>query len=255
MYRGRRGFAETAFDELFSTESQRNMTPTIRPLGDSAAIVKWAGIDDAAICRAVKRIAAALSDYPASYDGSEFDSIVPAFQSVTVHFCPSRMSFSDAVQKIEKTLLHVESNPETAPRQIEIPVCFDAMFAPDLAEVALAQSLSPDELIHRFCSAEYFVRMIGFSPGFPYLSGLPQELATPRRSSPRLKVPQGSVAIGGSQAGIYSQETPGGWNIIGRTPVRLFRAELSQPCLLTAGDQVRFQPIHADQFHKWQDEQ
>lgn len=165
------------------------------------------------------------------------------------------MSFSDVVQTIEKVLLDAESTPEASPRLIELPVCFDAKLAPDIGEVAETHGLSPDELVRRFCAAEYFVRMIGFSPGFPYLSGLPLELATPRRSSPRLKVPQGSVAIGGGQAGIYSQETPGGWNVIGRTPVRLFRAELSQPCLLTAGDQVRFLQIHAEQFDKWQDEQ
>jgi inhibitor of KinA len=231
------------------------MTPSIRPLGDSAALIKWDGADDVMICRAVSQITAALIHNAKANQEVGFSSIVPAFQSVTVHFCPSRLSFSNAVRTIERALLDAESIPEISPRRIEIPVCFDGVFAPDLAEVAEAHHLSPAELVHRFCGAEYFVRMIGFSPGFPYLSGLPQELATPRRSSPRLKVPLGSVAIGGSQAGIYSQETPGGWNIIGRTPLRLFRAELSQPCLLTAGDQVRFLPIHAEQFHKWQDEQ
>jgi inhibitor of KinA len=255
MCRERRDFAEATFGDFFSTESQRNMTPSIRPLGDSAAIVTWTGINDTEIYRAVRQILAALNQNTEANNDGGFSSIVPAFQSVTVHFCPSRLSFSDAARTLEKVLLDAEIRSEITPRRIEIPVCFDLVFAADLAEIAESHGLSPGELIHRFCGAEYFVRMIGFSPGFPYLSGLPKELATPRRSSPRLKVPQGSVAIGGSQAGIYSQETPGGWNIIGRTPVRLFQAEHSQPCLLTAGDQVRFFPIHADQFHKWQDEQ
>ena len=255
MCRERRDFAETAFSAHFSLESQRNMTPSIRPLGDSAAIVKWIGADNAEICRAVRKLTAAFHHTvgPASANG--LSCVVPAFTSITVHYCPIRTSFPDVARIIENAWLHAESSPAGTATQIEIPVCFEASFAPDLAEVGEAHGLTPEDVIQRFCRAEYSVRMIGFSPGFPYLSGLPPELATPRRSSPRIKVPKGSVAIGGSQAGIYSQETPGGWNIIGRTPLRTFRAELSQPCLLTAGDEVRFLRIHADQFHKWQDEQ
>lgn len=243
----------TFLDDPLSTEGRRKMTPFIRPLGDSAAIVKWEDAEDAEICRAVRQVTKALGEAFAS-GVSEFEAIVPAFQSLTVHFCPCRTRYSDVVQAIEKALL-VSSDFNVTARCVEIPVCFDAMFAPDLAEVALTHQLTPDELIHRFCSAEYSVRMIGFSPGFPYLSGLPAELATPRRVSPRLTVSQGSVAIGGRQAGIYPQETPGGWSIVGRTPLILFRAERLQPCLLTAGDQVRFFPIRVDQFQKWQDEQ
>ena len=239
----------------FSTESQSNMTPTIRPLGDSAAIVLWAGNEDAEICQTISQITAALGYAAPSISSVGFTSVVPAFHSITVHYCPSGMSFKEAASIIEQAMRHAENNPRGTSNRIEIPVCFDTSVASDLKEVAEVHGLSPEDVIQLFCGAEYSVRMIGFSPGFPYLSGLPPELATPRRSSPRLKVPQGSVAIGGSQAGIYSQETPGGWNIIGRTPLRLFRAEHSQPCLLTAGDQVRFLPIHADQFHKWQDEQ
>ena len=255
MCRERRDFAETAFGDLFSTERQRNMTPSIRPLGDSAAIVKWTGADDAEICRAVRKLTAAFHHTvgPDSADG--LSCVVPAYSSITVHYCPNRTSFPEVARIIENALLQAESSPAVTATQIEIPVCFDTISAPDLDEVAEAHGLSAEEVIQRFCSAEYSVRMIGFSPGFPYLSGLPSELSTPRKRSPRLKVPQGSVAIGGSQAGIYSQETPGGWNIIGRTPRQLFRAELSQPCLLTAGDQVRFLPINVDQFNKWQDEQ
>lgn len=231
------------------------MSTSIRPLGDSAAIVKWTGAEDAEICRAVRQLTVALGHATTSGSTSRFTSIVPAFQSITVHFCPSGMSFNEAASIIEQAMRHAHSNPQATSSRIEIPVCFDDSLAPDLADVATLHGLTPEDVIRRFCSGEYLVRMIGFSPGFPYLSGLPQELATPRRSSPRIKVPQGSVAIGGSQAGIYSQETPGGWNIIGRTPRRLFRAELSQPCLLAAGDQVQFFPIHADEFQRWQDEQ
>ncbi|MFO1002362.1 MAG: 5-oxoprolinase subunit PxpB [Planctomycetaceae bacterium] len=231
------------------------MTPSIRPLGDSAAIVKWTGADDGEIDRAVRQAIAALSHTPARESGDRFESVVPAFDSITVHYSPSRLAFREVAGIIEQAMQYAESKPPVASNRIEIPVCFDLTLAPDLVELATTHGLLPEDVIQRFCSVEYSVRMIGFSPGFPYLSGLPQELATPRRTSPRLKVPPGSVAIGGRQAGIYSQETPGGWNIIGRTPRRLFRAELSQPCLLTAGDQVQFLPIRADEFHNWRDEQ
>ncbi|RLS77858.1 MAG: 5-oxoprolinase subunit PxpB [Planctomycetota bacterium] len=231
------------------------MMPSIRPLGDSAAIIHWSSADDAVISRSVRQLAHVLSAFGTLDSTSHFTAVVPAFTSITVHFCLSRMSFQQAARIIEQALGRTEDLPAGAPALVRIPVCFDELFAPDLAEVAERHQLEWDEVIRRFSDAEYSVRMIGFSPGFPYLSGLPTELATPRRSSPRLKVPLGSVAIGGTQAGIYSQETPGGWNIIGRTPLSLFRAELARPCLLTAGDQVCFVPISAEEFHRWQDEQ
>jgi inhibitor of KinA len=231
------------------------MMPSIRPLGDSAVIIHWSNADDAEISRSVRQLTHVLNACGTADSTSRFTAVVPAFKSITVHFCMSRMSFQQAARLIEQALSQSEDVPAGAPALIKIPVCFDELFAPDLGDVAGRHQLERDEVIRRFCNAEYSVRMIGFSPGFPYLSGLPTELATPRRSSPRLKVPRGSVAIGGTQAGIYSQETPGGWNIIGRTPLGLFRAEQPRPCLLTAGDQVRFVPICAEEFHRWQDEQ
>lgn len=229
--------------------------PSIRPLGDSAVIIHWSSADDAVISRSVRQLTHVLNAFGTSDSAACFTAVVPAFTSITVHFCLSRMSFLQAARIIEQALSRTEDLRAGPPAFIDIPVCFHELFAPDLADVAGRQQLECDEVLRRFCDAEYSVRMIGFSPGFPYLSGLPTELATPRRNSPRLKVPRGSVAIGGTQAGIYSQETPGGWNIIGRTPLSLFSAELTRPCLLTAGDQVRFVPISVEEFHRWQDEQ
>ena len=231
------------------------MMPSIRPLGDSAVIIQWSSADDADISRSVRQLTDLLNAFGPSDSTSRFTAVVPAYTSITVHFCLSRMSFQQAARIIEQGLSRTEDLLAGAPALIEIPVCFDEVFAPDLADVAGRHHLKRDEVIRRFSDAEYSVRMLGFSPGFPYLSGLPTELATPRRSSPRLKVPRGSVAIGGAQAGIYSQETPGGWHIIGRTPLSLFRAELARPCLLMAGDQVRFVPMSAEEFQRWQDEQ
>ena len=132
-----------------------------------------------------------------------------------------------------------------------MPVCYDPQFALDLETVAQHCDLSPNEIVERHAAARYQVRCVGFIPGFPYLSGLPSTLATPRRATPRTAVPAGSVAIGGGQTGIYPLVSPGGWNIIGRTPLRLFDVEREPAVLLAAGDRVRFVAITPEEFAQW----
>jgi KipI family sensor histidine kinase inhibitor len=129
---------------------------------------------------------------------------------------------------------------------IEIPVCYGGDCGPDLAEVAAHVGLHCDEVIARHSAAEYRVAMLGFAPGFPYLFGLDASLHLPRRASPRTRVPAGSVAIGGAQTGIYPRELPGGWQIIGRTPLTLFDPARDPPALLAPGQRVRFKVIEAD---------
>jgi inhibitor of KinA len=131
-----------------------------------------------------------------------------------------------------------------------VPVCYDRDFAVDLDEVATRSRLMPAEVVSRHASASYRVACVGFTPGFPYLSGLPNELATPRRLTPRKLVAAGSVGIGGNQTGIYPQDSPGGWNIIGRTPLRLFDPSEVPPSLFVIGDTVRFRQITRDEFEQ-----
>jgi inhibitor of KinA len=131
---------------------------------------------------------------------------------------------------------------------IEIPVCYDPEFALDIDDVARRANISPSEVIRLYSAAEYRVACIGFVPGFPFLTGLPKELATPRRDVPRKEIPPGSVGIGGAQTGIYPLRSPGGWNLIGRTPLRLFDPEKNPPTLLRAGGHVRFRTITRDEF-------
>lgn len=131
---------------------------------------------------------------------------------------------------------------------IEIPVCYDPQYALDLDEISHHVGLSAEAVIALHTNSAYRVHCVGFTPGFPYLSGLPPELSTPRRSVPRKQVPAGSIAIGGNQAGIYPATSPGGWNIIGRTPLCLFRPHKNPPALLCAGDLVRFRAIERDEF-------
>jgi len=167
----------------------------------------------------------------------------PAYASVLVEFDPRRHSHPE-MEALIREILSAEAPPEAAaPRTIEIPVRYGGDFGPDLVDVAALIGISPERVVELHSSVLYLVHFLGFSPGFPYLGGLPRELATPRLQSPRKLVPAGSVAIGGSQTGVYPMESPGGWRIIGRTPLRLFDAMASPPALLATGDRVRFIPI------------
>lgn len=141
---------------------------------------------------------------------------------------------------------HISANKNI----IEIPVCYDDEYGLDLNEMAQYHQTTKEEIIRIHTGNLYHVFMMGFSPGFPYMGILPDSIATPRKNQPRLKVPAGSVGIAGNQTGIYPSESPGGWNIIGRTPLKLFDKEKSQPFLLNTGDTIKFIPISKKQFEE-----
>jgi KipI family sensor histidine kinase inhibitor len=167
----------------------------------------------------------------------------PAHASIVLVVDP-RAATPEAVESAVRETLHAADDLELPePRLVEIPVCYEPPYALDLEDVSRRAGLSIDEVVRLHSEATYRVDFLGFAPGFPYLSGLDGRLATPRRTEPRIRIPAGSVAIAGSQAGIYPVEIPGGWNVVGRTPLRLF-----PPALLAVGDRVRFVPIAADAF-------
>ena len=193
-------------------------------MGDAGVLVALADPSD--VFTAYRRLAAARLP--------EVRDLVPAATSVLVVFEDGReLDESAIVAALEREA----PEPETAPRLVEVPVRYDGR---DLADIARRASTSPDELAARHAAAEYVVAFIGFRPGFPYLRGLPPELATPRLATPRPRVPAGSVAIGASWSGIYPAATPGGWNLIGTTDVVLFDVERNPPAVLAPGDRVRF---------------
>lgn len=173
---------------------------------------------------------------------------VPAFTTVAVHYDPLRAPFAKASALVSALLRDVSPAPLSESPPVEIPVCYGGDIGPDLAFVAEHAKLTPDEVVRIHAGGDYRVYMIGFTPGFPFLGGLPEQIATPRRSSPRVAVPAGSVAIGGKQTGVYSIESPGGWQIIGRTRLALFRPELNPPTLLRMSQRVRFRPISRPEF-------
>lgn len=175
--------------------------------------------------------------------------VTPAYTTLVLSFDPHRLD-ADRLRELVLAALETEPETESAPtaRTVEIPVCYEPECAPDLEEVAAMHKLSAKEVIAVHAGADYVVRFFGFSPGFPYLSGLPDRLRTPRLERPRIRVPAGSVAIAGSQAGIYPSATPGGWRLLGRTPLRLFDPDRGEPSLLAIGDRVRFVPISLARF-------
>jgi inhibitor of KinA len=172
----------------------------------------------------------------------------PAYASLLVDFDPLRLTHAELSARVRELLGTAPLNVDTPARTITIPVCYDAEFGPDLADVAAHHGISIDEVIRLHTSPTYLVYFLGFSPGFAYLGGLPAQLRTPRLATPRIRVPAGSVAIAADQTGVYPFESPGGWRILGRTPLRMFDASANPPTLLQPGDQVRFSAIDRSSF-------
>ena len=178
---------------------------------------------------------------------------VPAYASVLLRFDPQQWPGGDPHQLIQAAACAILDEPALfviAPRELVIPVCYGGEHGPDLAEVATHCRLDVETVIARHTAADYRVAMLGFAPGFPYLLGLDPQLAVPRRTNPRQRVPAGSVAIGGSQTGIYPETLPGGWQLIGRTSLRLFDITAETPSLFAPGDRVRFRAIDEDSFYQ-----
>lgn len=173
---------------------------------------------------------------------------IPAYCSLTIQYDPKLLSFAQLSKSIEDLIAAPTDQVERNTRKLDIPVCYDPEFGLDLEAICRDKDISPDRLIEEHTKPDYRVYMLGFLPGFVYLGKLPNTLACKRRSDPRLRVPQQSVAIAGEQTGIYPSEAPGGWNIIGRTPLPLIEPDKPEPFLFRAGDLVRFRSVDKDQF-------
>lgn len=174
----------------------------------------------------------------------------PAYCSLLIKFDPRQWRHENLGKKLRKYLSQLEKVELPKPRQVEIPVCYGGEFGPDLGEVAALHQITPEQVIELHSSATYLVYFLGFVPGFAYLGELPQELATPRLATPRKRVPAGSVGIAGNQTGVYPFETPGGWRLLGRTPLAMFRTDREGLSLLSLGDRVRFVPVSRERFAK-----
>ena len=216
---------------------------TIEPLGDCALIIHFAKIIHPELNQHIHALAKQIRITQA-YGISD---IVPSYQTLAVFYRPEKIGFE--VLRDLVTNCNAEINVQTfQSRQIEIPVCYQHDYAPDLVLLAEHCQLTTEQVIERHSQTNYAVYFLGFKPGFAYLGDLDSSLHMPRKNTPRLNVPAGSVGIGGAQTGIYPQTTPGGWQIIGRTPLPLFNPSQGSPCLLQPGDTVRFVPISQQEF-------
>jgi inhibitor of KinA len=226
----------------------------LEPLGDSAVLATLGpGIGSATFASVL-----GLAEAIVAAHRRGITDVVPAYDTVAAFYDPAQFSESsaDAYQEVCRFLESCAARakaavpaPET--RVLEIPVCYGGDFGPDLGRVAEHCRLSESEVVSMHAGADYVVHAIGFTPGFPYLGGLPAPLSTPRRDTPRAHVPAGSVAIGGPQTGVYPVDSPGGWQILGRTPMALFRPREQPSALLKPGDRVRFRAIPASDFESW----
>jgi KipI family sensor histidine kinase inhibitor len=175
-------------------------------------------------------------------------NVHPAYCSVLIDFDALKISHDELEALLRRHLAALDEIDVPEARLVEIPVCYTGDFGPDLNDVARAHKITSDQLIELHSSPIYTVYFLGFVPGFAYLDGLPERLATARLATPRRSVPRGSVGIAGGQTGIYPFEVPGGWNLIGRTPLEMFRADRVEMSLLAIGDQVRFTAISEERF-------
>lgn len=172
----------------------------------------------------------------------------PAYSSLLIKFDPLRLDHDKLQSRLIPYLSRLDREPLPAPREVEIPVCYGGEFGPDLTDVAQMHGMTAAQVIELHSSPIYVVYFLGFAPGFGYLGGLPAALTSARLETPRAKVPQGSVGIGGNQTGVYPFSTPGGWRLIGRTPVAMFRRDANPMSLLQIGDHVRFRAISESEF-------
>lgn len=226
------------------------------PLGDSAVTVQFGNQITEEIQKQIRDISAYLDECPPKW----MIEYVPAFTTVTFYYDLifvlavreadgyNEIAFETVCKWIQQLLSQIEKTDQSEARRVEIPVCYGGEFGPDLDFVANYNQLTPEEVIDYHSAGNYTVYMIGFAPGFPYIGGLDEKISAPRRKTPRLAIPSGSVGIAGKQTGIYSIQTPGGWQIIGQTPLKLFRPHLEQPSLLKAGDQLTFKAISPEEF-------
>lgn len=212
---------------------------TYKPLGSIAVLINWPKSIDRDILKNIQlfrhKIHADMGEYVLE--------TVPAYNSLTVFFDTTKIKYSSVVKDLKEIYDSKDQKVLSVSRIWKIPVCYEDEFGVDLGKLAKAKKLTKEKIIALHTEPLYDIYFIGFLPGFLYLGGLPEVLAYPRKAKPRLKINQGDVAIAGNQTGIYPRVSPGGWNIIGNSPLRFFDVEAFPPCFAVAGDKLKFSSI------------
>ena len=220
--------------------------PRYRIAGDRGLLVEYGDRIDLAINRKVRSMAVLLDQSPPN----GIIEVIPTYRSLLIVYDPvatEPKTIRTSLETLEERLADIEIPP---PQTVEIPVCYGGEFGPDIGFVAESHDLTEGAVIDIHSAAEYPIYMIGFTPGFPFLGGLSERLHTPRLESPRTHVPAGSVGIANDQTGIYPVASPGGWQLIGRTPLNLFDPSRKNPFLYNTGDRIRFVPISIEAYHQ-----
>ncbi|WP_448860845.1 5-oxoprolinase subunit PxpB [Clostridium sp.] len=214
--------------------------------GDSAVCVEFGNEISPEINKKIRafKIAVEKSNIPGIVE------TVPTYRSLLVHYHPEVIGFKALTEEFDKLMGSLSSIPIPPPTVIEIPVLYGGEMGPDIENVAEHNHKTVEEVIKIHTSEEYLIYMIGFIAGFPYLGGMSKEIATPRLKSPRVKIEGGSVGIAGEQTGIYPVASPGGWQLIGRTPLKLYDADREKPVLLEAGQYIKFAAVTEEEYKK-----
>ena len=219
----------------------------IVPAGDAAWLIELENrIDPAVNARAI-----AIAEAVRQARWTAVRDVVTGYRSVAVYVDPLKADGDALREELRQLVLRTTSADATHEDVVTVPVCYGGEYGPDLAEVAAFAGCGESDVVALHTGIEYRVYMVGFVPGFPYMGTVDSRIAAPRRQTPRVRVPAGSVGIAGLQTGIYPRETPGGWNLIGRTPLKPFDLARTEPCAFRAGSRVRFVPMSAAEFAVW----
>ncbi|HYF82628.1 MAG TPA: 5-oxoprolinase subunit PxpB [Clostridia bacterium] len=212
--------------------------------GDKGLVVEFGNEISEAVNKKVRNLYLAIkkSQMPGIYE------MIPTYRSLLIQYNPIEIEVNKLIEKLMEIEMSLDSIDLPKPRIIEIPTIYGGEFGEDLKFVSEHNGMSEDEVIKIHSSVDYRIYMLGFSPGFPYLGGMSEKIETPRLKIPRTKIPAGSVGIAGKQTGIYPMESPGGWQLIGKTPLKLYDPKSETPIILQAGDYIRFVPIKKDEY-------
>jgi len=220
-------------------------TPRILDCGDTAVIVDFGNVIDPAVNARVL----ALDEAVVAARIPGVVETVPAYRSLAVHVDPCVLDFA-ALHRTLQDLCRQPPRPRQPPRRWRVPVVYGGAFGEDLEEIARRHAMTPEDVVALHAASVYRVYMVGFMPGFSYLGGMDPRLATPRRESPRARVPASAIAIGGAQTSVGSLPSPSGWHLIGRTPIRPFVPERTPQCLFAPGDEIVFVPVDAARWRE-----
>jgi len=227
-----------------------NKVLSYKPFGEQAILIEWAQYIDDQILEDLLRFKERIQKERTHF----ITDFIIGYHSLTLKYKTPILNYATEVETLKSIYKKDAASKKKLRFLWEIPVCYDLKFGIDLEEMALKSKVSIDEIRSRHAAKTYTVFFLGFLPGFLYLGGLHSDLYFDRKPTPRLKVPKGAVAIGGKQTGVYPCSSPGGWNLIGKTPIHFFDVSQQQPCFATAGDQIKFIPISLDEFYQLEKE-